>query len=164
MLMTALVALVMLPCGLADDAYAQATLEAQSDQGTFTIQLEWTNAATAANNATAGSSRPPEVGLGTSEFSVSFRDAETGKEIEDVSYSLLVDGDTQASSLSSSGSPHSVTFDAMGSHTITVADIDGLGESAVFSINVTPEFPSVPAAAIAAAAFAGMAACRRLIR
>ncbi|MGI0012375.1 MAG: hypothetical protein ACREBU_02875 [Nitrososphaera sp.] len=128
-------------------AQEQIRLEAMTDQGTFLIEMMWT---------------PNEIGRDNS-FLIRFVEPETGAEMEDMKYNLLVlQGENSVQKLrrvDQIATQQVFRFDEPGPYTIKIEDIDGLGEGAAFSINVTPEFPAgailFVAAAIGVAALAG---------
>lgn len=110
-------------------AQEQTRLEVPSDQGTFRIEVLWT---------------PNELGRDHT-FSLTFIEPETKSELEDIQYDLVVlQGDDQMlRRVDQVSTEQKVTFDEVGSHTIVIEDIEGLGEDASFTIEVTPEFPSM---------------------
>ena len=107
-------------------AQEQITLEAASDQGTFTVKIEWTPADIGAENT----------------FEIHFIEPETGKEIEDVVYDFAIDqaGTTLLTREGQTSNTQRVAFSESGPYTILVSDIDDLGENASFPVQVTPEF------------------------
>jgi hypothetical protein len=139
----ALVLLVVAPLFFAP-ALAQEpeTLEATSDEGTFVVRMEWT---------------PADLGAGNM-FALSFVEPETGREIEDVVYDFIVvseGGEEIVDRRSQTLAVQDVSFQQEGSYTVRVANIEGLGEDAEFSVRVTPEFSPalVAAAGVAVAVF-----------
>lgn len=143
--MSAVLALVLLfvPLFFAP-AFAQETemLEAASDEGTFLVKIEWT---------------PADLGAGNM-FALTFVEPETGREIEDVTYDFVVlseDGDEVIDRRSQTLAVQDVSFQQEGSYTVRIANIEGLGEDAEFSVRVTPEFSPalVAAAGVAVAVF-----------
>jgi hypothetical protein len=136
-------ALFIAPLFLAP-AFAQEpeTLEAVSGEGTFIVRMEWT---------------PAELGAGNT-FALSFVEPETGRVVEDVVYDFIVvseSGEELVDRRSQTLAVQDVSFQQEGSYTIRVANIEGLGEGAEFSVRVTPEFsPAIVAAAgVAVAVF-----------
>lgn len=139
----ALFALVFVPLFFAPTfAQEQVMLEAASDEGTFLVRMEWT---------------PADLGAGNM-FALTFVEPETGRVVEDVTYNFIVvseDGDEIIDRRSQTLAVQDVSFSEEGSYTVRVANIEGLGEDAEFSVRVTPEFsPSLVAAAgVAVAVF-----------
>lgn len=107
-------------------AQEQILLEAASDQDTFTVEIEWT---------------PADIGDDNT-FEIRFIEPETGKEVEDVVYDFGIeqDGSSLFTREGQTSTTQRVAFDEEGSYTIVVSNIDGLGESASFTVEVTPEF------------------------
>ena len=119
-------------------AQEQIMLETASEQSTFTVELKWTSADIGSENT----------------FEIRFIEPETEKEVEDVIYDFgIAQGDSILFMRTAQDSNvQTATFDEVGSYTILVDNIDGLGEGASFSVHVTPEFPlalAMPAAFIA---------------
>ena len=110
-------------------AQEQTKLNVPSDQGTFQIEVIWT---------------PNELGRDHT-FSLTFIEPETKSELEDIQYDLVVlQGDDQIlRRVDQVTTEQKVRFDEVGPHTILIKDIEGLGEDASFTIEVTPEFPSI---------------------
>jgi hypothetical protein len=139
-----LYALLLAPLFLAP-AFAQepVVMEAASDEGTFLVRVEWTPADLGASNT----------------FALLFVEPETGKVVEDVAYDFVVtaeSGGEIADRRSQTLAAQDVSFPEEGSYTIRVANIEGLGEDAEFSVRVTPEFtPALVAAAGVAIAIFG---------
>lgn len=108
-------------------AQEQTKLEVPSDQGTFQIEVIWT---------------PNELGRDHT-FSFTFIEPETRSELEDIQYDLVVlQGDDQIlRRVDQVSTEQKVRFDEVGPHTLVIEDIEGLGEDASFTIEVTPEFP-----------------------
>jgi hypothetical protein len=108
-------------------AQEQTKFEVPSDQGTFRIEVIWT---------------PNELGRDHT-FSLTFIEPETKSELEDIRYDLVVlQGDDQMlRRVDQVSTEQKVRFDEVGPHTIVIEDIEGLGEDASFTIEVTPEFP-----------------------
>ena len=142
--MLLLYAFLLAPLFLAP-AFAQepVVMEAASDEGTFLVRVEWTPADLGADNT----------------FALSFVEPETGKVVEDVTYDFVVtseSGGEIADRRSQTLAAQDVSFSEEGSYTIRVANIEGLGEDAEFSVRVTPEFtPALVAAAGVAIAIFG---------
>ncbi|HXV46537.1 MAG TPA: hypothetical protein VD736_07690 [Nitrososphaera sp.] len=108
-------------------AQEQITLQAPSDQGTFTVEITWT---------------PDDIGSAHS-FNIRFIEPETGEEIEEVIYdfSIYNDGRREVLRRDQTYTRQEFTFEEQGSYTIKIDDIEGLGERVVIPIQVTPEFP-----------------------
>lgn len=123
--MPALLLLVPLPAF----AQEQIMLEEASDQGTFTVQIDWTTADIGVENA----------------LEIHFIEPETGKEVEDMIYefSIMQDDTMLFIRPDQTSNVQEVTFSEPGSYTILVNNIDGLGENAIFPVQVIPEFPLV---------------------
>ncbi|MEO9362989.1 MAG: hypothetical protein ABI348_03720 [Nitrososphaera sp.] len=141
-------ALSLLPFFL-QPAFAQANsngngpvaLESKSDQGTFLVKMNWTQADIGTNNI----------------FKVKFIEPETGRELEDITYDFVVlsaGGNEDVHRKSQSAGTQSMAFSAEGSYVIRIANIDGLGEGADFNLRVTPEFAPVVVVAAAGVALA----------
>lgn len=129
-----------------DNGPMMMTLESTSDQGTFLVRMEWTQADIGSDNA----------------FKVQFVEPETGKELEDITYDFIVVSaggqEVVHRQSQAAASTQAVAFSAAGPYTIRVANIDGLGEGADFHVRVTPELfaPALIAAVgIALATFFG---------
>lgn len=126
---------------LISPAFAQDNiyLETTSDQGTFKIEMQWT---------------PAEIDRYNT-FVLKFMDSDTGKEIQDVRYDLLLHSETQQElrRVDQTSTVQEIRFSEPGSYVIEISDIEGLGENATIPIKVTPEFPS----GIVLAFVAGMA-------
>ncbi len=127
-------------------AQEQIQLDAVTDQGTFIVEMQWT---------------PNDIGKDNT-FLIRFIEPETGAEMEDMKYDLLVlqgeNGVQKLRRVDQIATQQVLRFDEPGPYTVKIDDIDGLGEGAEFSINVTPEFPAVAlsvGAAIGAAIVAG---------
>jgi hypothetical protein len=100
---------------------------------------------------------PAELGAGNT-FALLFVEPETGRVVEDVVYDFVVvseSGEELVDRSSQTLAVQDVSFQQEGSYTIRVANIEGLGEGAEFSVRVTPEFsPAIVAAAgVAVAVF-----------
>jgi hypothetical protein len=108
-------------------AQEQMTLQAASDQGTFTVEIKWTQ---------------PDIGS-VSTFDIRFIEPETGEEIEDVIYdfSIYMGDDRELLLRGQTATRQEFTFDKAGSYEIKIDNIEGLGERASIPIQVTPEFP-----------------------
>ena len=128
-------------------AQEQITLEAASDQDTFTVEITWT---------------PDDIGSANA-FDIRFIEPETGEEIEDVVYDFSIHrgGDREILRRDQTATRQEFTFDEPGSYEIRIDDIEGLGEGAELPVRVTPEFPTGALAAIAAALGAGVVAAWR---
>lgn len=109
-------------------AQEQTELETTSEQGTFRIEIIWT---------------PNELGRDNT-FSFAFIEPETSSELEDIQYDFVVlqDDDQMLRRVDQISTEQTVRFDKVGPHTIVIEDIEGLGEDASLTIEVTPEFPS----------------------
>jgi len=148
----------MLLSALAADsanAQQQIKLESMSDQGTFKVEMIWT---------------PADIGSDNT-FSIRFIEPETGIEMEEMEYNLLLyhgDGVQKLRRVDQIATQQKLNFEEIGSYTIKIDDIEGLGEGATFSIQVTPEFPAgiiaVVAAAVGAIIFAGRINSKNLFR
>lgn len=102
-------------------------LESASDQNTFLVQVVWT---------------PADIGS-ENNFEIHFIEPETLKEVEDVVYDFTIeqDGEPVFTNEDQDSNLQTVTFDKPGPYTIVVSNIEGLGENASFTVEVTPEFP-----------------------
>jgi len=129
-------------------AQEQIQLEANTDQGTFIVEMLWT---------------PNDIGRDNA-FLIRFIEPETGAEMEDMKYDLLVlqgeNGVQKLRRVDQIATQQVFRFDEPGAYTIKIDDIDGLGEGAAFSINVIPEFPG-GALSVGAAIGAAIVAGRR---
>ena len=126
--------LIAFGTGLIQSSYAQqqAELETTSEQGTFLIRISWI-----------------ENGLEEDHtFNIEFIEPETGAELEDIQYNFMIvseDNEQVVRRVDQISSEQKALFDEMGPYTITIGDIEGLGEDATFPILVTPEFsPMLP--------------------
>jgi hypothetical protein len=130
----ALAALLLIP-----PAMAQQMLESPSDQGTFLVRISL-----------------EQDRLQDNAVAITFADSETGKEIEDVTYNFSVYSDSGLllSREGQSAPVQNMNFGSEGSYRIVVSNIEGLGESATFNVQVTPEFSALPVAAVAFSALA----------
>lgn len=138
------IAVVLLVFSLVQPAMAQeqVMLESPSDQGTFIVRVAWTPAQ-----------------MNDNMLAITFVDSETGKEVEDVTYDLSIysgDGSLELSKPGQSAPVQNVAFAKDGPYTIAISNIEGLGEGATFDVRVTPEFPSLAAAAIAFSALVAL--------
>jgi hypothetical protein len=109
-------------------AQQQISLEALSDQGTFIVEIIWT---------------PDDIGRDNT-FEIRFIEPETSTEIEEMEYDIMVyeeSGSQQLRRVDQTTSEQRLSFEEPGSYTLRIDDIEGLGESASFPIQVTPEFP-----------------------
>ncbi len=121
-------------------AQEQIRLEAASDQDTFKIEIIWTSA---------------DIGV-PNKFEIHFIDPETDIEIEDVKYDISIyrDARPEIQRLDQTSIFQEFFFEEVGHYEIRIDDIEDLGERAIISIQVTPEFQHkvfVFAAAAAAA-------------
>jgi hypothetical protein len=107
-------------------AQEEILLEAASDQNTFLVQVVWI---------------PADIG-GENTFEIHFIEPETLKEVEDIVYDFAIEQDDEPifTNEDQDSNLQSVTFDKPGPYTIVVSNIDGLGENASFTVEVTPEF------------------------
>lgn len=128
-------------------AQQQIPLEAASDQGTFTVEIEWT---------------PDEIGSAHA-FDIRFIEPETEEEIEDVVYDFSVyrGGDQELLRRDQLATRQEFTFDEQGSYEIRIDDIEGLGERVAIPIEVTPEFPLGALVLAAVASGAAVLVARR---
>ncbi|MCI0560605.1 MAG: hypothetical protein MN733_19125 [Nitrososphaera sp.] len=130
-------------------AQEQLKLESLSDEGTFRVEMIWI---------------PDDIGSDNT-FSIRFIEPETNLEIEDIEYSLVLSqGDSGIQELrrvDQTATQQKIRFAEQGSYNIMIDDIDGLGEGASFSIQVTPEFPAGTVAIIGAGIAAMLISARR---
>lgn len=107
-------------------AQEEILLEAASDQNTFLVQVVWT---------------PADIGSENT-FEIHFIEPETLKEVEDIVYDFAIeqDGEPVFTNEDQDSNLQTVTFEEPGSCTIIVSNIEGLGENASFTVEVTPEF------------------------
>jgi hypothetical protein len=115
-------------------------LESKSDQGTFIVRMNWTTAS---------------IGLGNA-FDIQFVEPETGKELEQMTYDFVVisnNGHEVVHRQSQALARQDVAFSERGPYVIKVANIDGIGEGASFSIVVAPEFQSSSSSSLSAWTF-----------
>ena len=119
--------LASLPACTQASAQEQTTLQATSDQGTFTVEIKWTQ---------------DDIGSANS-FDMRFIEPETGEEIEDVTYDFSIyNGDNrEVLRRDQTVTQQEFTFDKAGSYEIKIDNIEGLGEKVLIPIQVTPEFP-----------------------
>lgn len=133
------------------EAQQQIRLEALTDQKTFSVEILWT---------------PADIGEDNT-FSIRFIEPETGSEMEEIKYNLLVyqgeDRVPETRRMEETSTQQQLVFQAPGSYTIKIDDIEGLGESATFPIEVTPEFPPW-VLGIAAAATGAVLFTRRICK
>lgn len=105
------------------------TLETTSEEGTFFISITWETNDIGSDNT----------------FGISFIEPETGSILEDIRYDLKVlradTGEQVLRRVDQVSLEQSFSFDAPGPYTILVEDIEGLGEDASVTVEVTPEFP-----------------------
>lgn len=134
-------------------AFAQQSmdLEATSDQGSFLVQVVWSQA---------------EVGQENT-FDISFVEPETGSKLEDIKYefSILQGDSVKEHKVDQVAAHQEFTFDEPGQYVVRIDNIDGLDEGAEIPIQVTPEFPAgalVAVAAVGAAVAAGKIYLSRL--
>ncbi|MEO9295014.1 MAG: hypothetical protein ABI347_05385 [Nitrososphaera sp.] len=121
-------------------AMAQEVIESPSDQGTFLVRISLA-----------------QDRLQDNAVAITFADSETGKEIEDVTYDFSVYSDSGLLVLNREGQStpvQNMSFGSEGSYKIVISNIEGLGESATFGVQVTPEFSAFPVAAVAFSALA----------
>jgi hypothetical protein len=107
-------------------AQEQIRLEAVSDQGTFKVEIIWTsNDIGSANN-----------------FEIHFVDPDSGSEIEGVKYDISIyrDASPEIQRFDQTSTFQEFFFEEVGSYEIRIDDIEDLGERAIISIQVTPEF------------------------
>ncbi|HVX02345.1 MAG TPA: hypothetical protein VHA09_04260 [Nitrososphaera sp.] len=123
-------------------------LESKSDQGTFLVQMDWTQP----------KGEGDDVDADNNIFKIRFIEPETGKELEQMTYDFIVFDSTDGRELvhrqSQTATTQALTFSAEGPYTIQIANIDGLGEGAEFDIKVTPEFAPAAFAIVSAAGIA----------
>lgn len=115
-------------CAVPAVAQEQSRIEAVSEDGTFLIQVDWT---------------PNDLGRDHT-FSLAFVEPETNAIVEDIQYNLVVlrgDGEQLFRRVDQVATEQKVRFEEVGPHTMVLEDIEGLGEDASFTIQVTPEFP-----------------------
>jgi hypothetical protein len=128
-------------------AQEQTTLQATSDQGTFTVEITW---------------KQDDVGSANS-FDIRFIEPETGEEVEDVTYdfSIYMDGHREILRRDQTATRQEFTFEDPGSYVIRVDNIDRLDEHAQIPIQVTPEFPlgAIATVAVTLGAVAIIARC-----
>jgi hypothetical protein len=108
-------------------AQEQTALSATSDQGTFTVEIRWTQ---------------DKVGSANT-FDIHFIEPETGEQIEDVKYdfSIYMGDFREVVRRDQTLTRQEFTFDQVGSYMIRIDNIEGLDEKASIPIQVTPEFP-----------------------
>lgn len=132
------------------EAQEPARFEVKSDQGSFSVVMLWT----------------PDGLERDHVFSFTFIDPATGSELEDIQYNFVIkdkDGQQTLRRVDQVATEQRARFSEVGPHTIELEDIEGLGENATFTIQVTPEFPlNVLAAAAAGAVAVFMVRCKSL--
>ena len=108
-------------------AQEQIRLIGTSDQDTFRVEIMWT---------------PNNIGSPNT-FDIRFIDPDTGSEIENVKYDILLyrDGSLQVQHLNQTSTFQDFSFSKQGTYEIRIEDIEDLGEGARIPIQVTPEFP-----------------------
>jgi hypothetical protein len=116
-------------CGIQSSyAQEQVELETTSEQGTFLVRIFWTQNDIGEDHA----------------FEIRFVEPETGAELEDIQYNFMImseDNEQVVRRVDQISSEQKALFDEVGPYTITIGDIEGLGENAILPIQVTPEFP-----------------------
>ena len=119
-------------------ALEQTQIEAPSEEGTFMVEIDW---------------MPNDLGREHT-FAITFIEPETQTALEDIQYNFVVlkgEEDQLLRRVDQVSPEQKVRFDETGPHTIVIEDIEGLGEDASFTIEVTPEFPVgalIPVAAV----------------
>jgi hypothetical protein len=119
-------------------AQEQIRLEAVTDQGTFKVEIIWIS---------------NDIGSANT-FEIHFVDPDTGSEIEDIKYDILIyrDDEPEIQRLDQTSIFQEFFFEEVGSYEMRIEDIEGLGERATVPIQVTPEFQLkvfvLPAAAV----------------
>jgi len=121
-----LIALPFLSC-IPATGQEQFMLEATSDQSTFKVEINWT---------------PNSIGSANI-FDIHFIEPETRQEIEDVRYdfSIYMGDHREILRRNQTATHQEFNFYKSGSYEIRIDDIEGLGESALIPVHVTPEFP-----------------------
>jgi hypothetical protein len=128
-------------------AQEQTQIEALSEEGTFLIKVGWT---------------PNDLGSDHT-FTFTFIEPETESVLEDIQYDFAVlkgEDDQLLRRVDQVSVEQKVRFDETGPHTIAIQDIEGLGEDASFTIEVTPEFPLGALIPVAAATLIALFALR----
>jgi uncharacterized protein DUF6941 len=119
--------LTSLLAGTQAAAQDQTTLQAASDQGTFMVEIKWTQ---------------NDLGRVNS-FDIRFIEPETREEIEDITYdfSIYMGDHREILRRDQIATRQEFTFEKAGSYVISIDDIEGLDEEVSIPIRVTPEFP-----------------------
>ncbi len=129
-------------------AQEQMRLEDISDQGAFLIEIIWT---------------PGELRT-DDKFLISFVEPVTGTVLEDIQYNFVVleeeASDPKIRRVDQISAEQRIRFDKVGSYTVLIEDIEGLGENATFPIEVTPEFPLGVIIPVAAGTFIAIMVAR----
>ena len=128
-------------------AQEQIRLEAVSDQRTFKIDIMWTS---------------NDIGS-ANKFEIHFVDPDSGSEIEGVKYDISIyrDARPEIQRFDQTSTFQEFFFEEVGPYEIRIDDIEDLGERAIISIQVTPEFQHKVFVFAAAAAFSiGVLAAR----
>ena len=129
-------------------AQEEIMMEETSDQGTFLVSIEW---------------EPNDIGRDNI-FSITFIESVTGTVMEDIRYDFRVvqgeGGEQILRRVDQVSSEQRFSFGETGPHTILIEDIEGLGENASFTFQVTPEFPAIFGFAAGVAAAFGVAVMR----
>ena len=114
-----------------DEQQEEVQLNTTSDEGTFLVKIAWM--------------RQNELGRENT-FDITFIEPETGEELEDMQYDFTIrdkqTGDEIVRRVAQVSTEQKASFDSVGSYTISIEDIDGLGENASLPIQVSPEFPA----------------------
>ena len=130
------------------NAQQEIVMEETSDQGTFLVSIEW---------------EPNDIGRDNT-FSITFIESVTGTVMEDIRYDFRVvqgeGGEQILRRVDQVSSEQRFSFGETGPHTILIEDIEGLGENASFTFQVTPEFPAIFGIAAGVAAAIGVAVTR----
>ena len=116
---------------LVQSASAQLAMEEESDEGTFLVSIVL---------------EPGEIGRENT-FSITFIEPVTGSILEDIRYDFRVvrgeSGEQILRRVDQVSAEQRFSFEETGPHTIIIEDIEGLGENASFTFEVTPEFPTI---------------------
>jgi hypothetical protein len=131
-------------------SFAQESIrmETTSEQGTFLIEVDWI---------------PGDIGSDNI-FSIRFIEPETGLELEDIQYDLVVTkegGEQTLRRVDQVSLEQRIRFAHPGPYTVAIEDIEGLGEDASLSFEVTPEFPLSVVVPLSVAAFIAILALQR---
>jgi hypothetical protein len=104
----------------------QIRLETVSDKGTFKIDIIWISNKIGSSNT----------------FEIHFVEPETGIEIEDIKYDILIyrDDRPEIQRLDQTSIFQELIFEEAGAFEIRIDNIEDLGEGATIPIEVTPEF------------------------